>query len=96
MRETKANKRSGVLAIMLPNHPEYLMLKNRNKYNPNNIPARVADNIQNNYIDLIPYPDSANHSFHSLIHKEIDEAYDKSEEINPINNRPLRRRNNER
>ncbi len=41
LRDTKKNPRSGLLGIILPNHPSY----KRKNFNPRLLPSRLADNL---------------------------------------------------
>ncbi len=41
LRDTKKNPRSGLLGILLPNHPNY----KRKTHNPRLLPPRLADNL---------------------------------------------------
>lgn len=46
LRDTKLNKRCGLLGILLPSHPnaKMEMCNPRGRYNPNLLPPRLADN----------------------------------------------------
>ena len=42
LRDTKRNPRSGLLGILLPNHPDY----NKKRHNSRLMPPRLADNLE--------------------------------------------------
>lgn len=68
---------SGLLGIHLPTHPDY---KN-DKYNSNNIPARLSDNLKTDFAKIIDWTESA-----EVIKKRIQEAFDNRTKDDLIDN----------
>jgi len=58
---------SGLLGIHLPTHPDY---KN-DKYNSNNIPARLSDNLKTDFAEIINWTEDE-----ETIKKKIQKAFD--------------------
>jgi MTH538 TIR-like domain (DUF1863) len=75
LRATNISERSGLIGILLPNHPGY---------NPNNIPARLKDNLENGFAKIYPWSNDANE-----IQGWIHEAFIRRNKINPNNSRDL-------
>lgn len=68
---------SGLLGIHLPTHPDY----ESDKYNQNNIPARLADNLKIDFAKIIDWTESD-----ETIKKRIQEAFDNRTNNSLINN----------
>lgn len=54
LRDTKRNRRCGLLGILLPNHPDF----GRRRRNRNRIPPRLADNAEGDdpYVQIYDWP----------------------------------------
>ena len=82
LRQTKKNPRCGLIGILLPTHLDY----RANRYSPNLIPPRLADNVvgRNSYARIYHWPDPWNPR---QIRTWIHEAFNRRDSINPINSR---------
>jgi len=65
--DKKANGYSGLLGIHLPTHPDY----QNDKYNPNNIPPRLADNLKTKFASIIDWTTNE-----EVIKKWVQKAFD--------------------
>jgi hypothetical protein len=84
IRQTKFNKRMGLIGILLPSHPNY----GKKTYNPHTIPPRLYDNLGNGFATIHNWSTNKAH-VQSWIHK----AFDRRFEIDPDNSRDLFRNN---
>ncbi|MCL4340616.1 MAG: TIR domain-containing protein [Candidatus Thermoplasmatota archaeon] len=88
LRETQYNPRSGLLGIILPTYTDYD--KQSNTCNPCTIPPRLYDNLEKRndgsppFASIYLWSESPQH-----VQKWIQEAFEKRNKINPINNRKL-------
>ena len=82
LRNTEFNPRGGLLGIMLPTYPSYPY------YNPETIPPRIADNLQNKYAKLINWTEDV-----YTINAEIHHAFLRRNTIIPDNSRALFKNN---
>ncbi|MCC7331925.1 MAG: TIR domain-containing protein [Flavobacteriales bacterium] len=79
IRHTQYNSRSGLLGILLPNHPNF----GSDKYNPHIIPPRLYDNIKCGFAQLYDWNTNP-YTVQQWIHK----AFEDRNKINPDNSYP--------
>lgn len=79
IRKTEYNPRSGLLGILLPTYPGYLL----NKYYPHTIPPRLYDNIQCGFATIHNWSDDP-YTVQSWIH----DAFNRRKKITPDNSFP--------
>lgn len=85
LRKTRRNSRCGLLGILLPTHPDC----NRDRYNSNLIPPRLADNCgEGSYAAIYDWTSRV-----SSIRMWIDQAFERRKSILPDNSRPQFGRN---
>ena len=84
IRNTEFNPRSGLLGLLLPNHPAY----DSGRYDPGTIPPRLYDNTKSGYAILAQWTNDPD-DMQSLIH----DAYLKKRNTEPTNARMLFQRN---
>lgn len=85
LRNTQYNKRSGLLGILLPEHPAY----NGNLgINKNNTQRRFVDNYKIGYAPLIKWSEIS-----SKLEEAIHKAYNLKKQCDPDNSEDLRRYN---
>lgn len=84
IRHTQFNPRSGLLGIILPTHPDY----QKKTYNCYIIPPRLSDNIDCGYAKIYDWTNNPN-SIQNWIHN----AFNRKNNINPNNARPLFKNN---
>ena len=87
----KINKRSGLLGILLPEHPCYYK---GNYMNKNNTQKRFVDNYKRGYAILITWGEIRNNP--ELLKAKIHEAFLNKNKINPDNSEILRQKNTEK
>lgn len=80
IRKTKTSPRSGLLGIILPNHPDY----KEKGYTPYIIPPRLYDNIECGYAKIYDWSDNP-----GVVQNWINKAYLRRDQINPKNSRLL-------
>ena len=80
LRNTKNNNRSGLLGIILPDHPNY----GKEKYEKYSIPPRLADNLSIKFASIYDWNDDP-----TIVSKWIDKAFKTRDEILPDNSRDL-------
>lgn len=68
---------SGLLGLLLPTHPDY----ENDEYYSNNIPARLADNLETDFGNIIDWTDDE-----ETIKNKIQEAFDNRTNDELINN----------
>ena len=81
LRDTKLNRRCGLLGILLPNHPDAA----REKYNRRLIPPRLADNCGRDGSGFALIYDWSNDR--SQVRKWIHAAFKRRTEVQPDNSR---------
>lgn len=88
IRATNLNKRTGLVGIVLPNHPNY----GNKKINPRLIPPRLADNCEcdDPFAKIYDWP---THFAPARIHKAIADAFDRRTGRDPVNRRKPFKRN---
>ena len=64
----KGNIYAGLLGIRLPSHPDYEI--GDHKYNTNNIPSRLADNLDSGYAEIYDW-----HGDENRMRTQISEAF---------------------
>jgi hypothetical protein len=74
--DTEANRRSGLIGILLPSHPLYP------KYRPDMIPPRLSDNIECGFAKFYRWTDDP-----AAIEQIVEEAYQRRREVLPNNSR---------
>ncbi|MBI4311791.1 MAG: TIR domain-containing protein [Chloroflexi bacterium] len=80
IRQTALNTRSGLLGILLPTYP--FPSPSRNTYDPNTIPPRLYDNLQNNYATIHLWNTDP-----SVVSEWIDAAFRRRTSMLPNNSR---------
>ena len=91
LRDTKNNPRCGLLGLWLPNHPDF----GKEKFHPNLIPPRLADNIggDNPYAEIYDWK-RLNPNGRNNIRNWIHSAFlRRKKQPNPNNRRPQFGRN---
>jgi hypothetical protein len=79
IRQTKNSTRSGLLGILLPDHPDY----GRDKYSRYNIPPRLYDNVKCGYSSLFDWSDDPN-----TVADWIETAFNRRSKVEPDNSYP--------
>jgi Thoeris protein ThsB, TIR-like domain len=79
IRNTKLNKRSGLLGILLPDHPDY----GKEKYNPYIIPPRLHHNAVSKYAAIHDWSDNPIN-----VKQWIENAFEKRFTVTPDNSYP--------
>lgn len=79
IRNTKLNSRSGLVGIILPDHPDF----GRDKYNPYIIPPRLHYNAKCGYAFLYEWSNDP-----KSVYTWINNAYDKRFKVQPDNSYP--------
>ena len=74
------NHHSGLVGILLPNHPDYM----RGQYNTENIPLRLSDNVETGFAYIYDWTTDEN-----IIRDIIQTAFDGKENEKLINNSRL-------
>lgn len=80
------NGRSGLVGIMLPNHPAY----QDGGYKDADVPARLADNIKTGFAKMYAWDYAVKH-FDDIVQKAFDNRIDKADLAN--NSRQQKRYN---
>lgn len=88
LRKTKWNKRSGLLGILLPEHPCYNDFK---KINKSNTQKRFVDNLKKDYAVLVRWDDIRNDAF--KLKGKIQKAFENKDTIDPNNSEVFRKHN---
>jgi hypothetical protein len=78
LRQTEFNRRSGIIGIILPTHPDY----GKVNYNPHTIPPRLHDNVSNGFVTIHHWSNDE-HKIQSWIH----DAFNRRNTIIPNNSR---------
>ena len=91
LRDTKRNPRSGLLGILLPNHPDY----NKNGYNSRLMAPRLADNLEGEDPYAVIYRWPTNWA-PVRIKRWIHRAFTRTKGTPPNNGRPQFVRNRRR
>lgn len=81
LRDTKLNKRCGLLGILLPNHPD----ADRTTYRPRLIPPRLADNSGRDGTGFATIHDWS--ADRSEVRRWINAAFQRRTEVQPDNSR---------
>lgn len=76
---------SGLLGIHLPTHPDY----QEDKYNADNIPARLADNLKTGFAAIYDWTEDVN-----VMKKRIQKAFDNRTNSDLIDNSRAQMRDN--
>ena len=84
VRNTQKNPRSGLLGILLPNHPNY----GENTFTPNIIPPRLYDNVKCGFAKIYNWTENPN-----IISSWIDAAFKRKNDVQPDNSRDMFARN---
>jgi hypothetical protein len=82
IRQTQYNSRSGLIGILLPSYNEYYN-REYGKFNHNEIPPRLSDNLKNDYAKIYDWSNNPND-----IQNWIHEAFERRNKINPDNSFP--------
>ncbi len=77
--DTQLQGRSGLVGILLPNHPEF----GNDKIDPFTIPPRLHDNIECGYAKLYQWVDDP-----LMLQQWIHEAFIRRQKLHPSNSRP--------
>ena len=86
LRDTQNSSRSGLIGILLPTYPGF----EKGVYNSNTIPPRLWDNVKERGDGQGPFSEIYNWTEDQLFMQNIlNEAFEKRNRINPINNRPM-------
>ncbi len=86
LRDTQNSSRSGLIGILLPTYPR----SKQGSYDPNTIPPRLWDNAKKREDGLESFSKIYGWTENqSDIQTIIDEAFERRNRINPINNRPM-------
>ena len=86
LRDTQNSPRSGLIGILLPTYPR----SKQGIYHPNTIPPRLCDNAKKKEEGLESFSKIYDWTENqSDIQTRIDEAFERRNRINPINNRPM-------
>jgi hypothetical protein len=84
LRDSKLNKRSGLIGILLPSRPDC----GAKTFDAHTIPPRLYDNVGNRYAAIYDWTDSP-----SSIRSWVHDAFVRKNQILPINSRDLYRYN---
>lgn len=76
VRDTNANRRSGLVGILLPTHPSY----GDDHYDPYTIPPRLHYNVECGFAELCDWSESP-----TEVAAWIHDAYSKRQTVNPDN-----------
>ncbi len=82
IRKTQYNSRSGLIGILLPSYHDYYN-REYGKFNHNEIPPRLSDNIKNEFAELYDWSDNPD-----KVQKWIHEAFQRRNQKNPDNSFP--------
>ncbi len=78
LRDTQLNKRSGLIGIVLPDHPNF---KEKN-YDIYTMPPRLADNLENGFGKIYDWSDNP-----ESVYQWIEDAFNRKDKITPSNGR---------
>ena len=84
IRDTRANRRSGLMGILLPSHPSY----GDSDYDPYIVPPRLHDNVECGFAEIYNWSGSPNE-----VAGWIDNAFRKRRRVNPDNSHVRHARN---
>ncbi|HEY0150407.1 MAG TPA: TIR domain-containing protein [Longimicrobium sp.] len=83
IRDTEANRRSGLLGIFLPSYPGVRDPSGRlQKYCPHTIPPRLHDNVERGYATLHDWPTRPDE-----VRSWIHDAFVRKDRVQPVNTR---------
>lgn len=82
IRATQFNSRSGLIGILLPTYHDYYNTE-YGKYNYNEIPPRLSDNLKCGFAEIYEWSDNPYE-----LQKWIHEAFQRRNQINPDNSLP--------
>jgi hypothetical protein len=80
IRDTTANPRSGLIGIILPNHPDY---KKQGGVDGHTIPPRLYDNVENGFAKLYWWTEDPQE-----LQEWVHDAYVRKTKIQPTDARP--------
>ncbi len=86
LRNTSFNPRSGLIGIILPSHSNY----KKEDYDKYTMPPRLADNLDNGFAKIIDWTENP-----TALATQIDNAFQRRNQINPDNSRKMFGRNRE-
>ena len=88
LRETKLNKRTGLMGIVLPGHPSY----GKKRIKRNLVPPRLADNCdgEDPFAMIVDWPENF---APAQVHRAIELAFDRRKGTPPNNSRKQFQRN---
>jgi len=78
LRNTRKNRRSGLIGILLPSYPDY------QNWKPNTIPPRLYDNLEIGFATIHKWSTSPH-----KVQEWIDDAFSRRNIIFPNNSRPM-------